>query len=336
MASTYTTRNRLNKQGTSDNVGTWGAVWNASGGSDLLDYALDGVTTVALSASDVTLTAANGSADQSRARVLKLSGVLSNNVNVIIPNVEKNYIVANLTTGSFTVGIKTASGSAVTVTQSSSTPVWCDGANAVYLVGAFGSAAAQAQIDASILVHNNSLTAHYYASDTQRGFIELATSAEAAAGSNALLAITPSTLKSAVLSIFFPVGSIYTTTDDSFDPNITFGGTWTTHAAGRMLVGKGSGSFATVGGTGGAETKTLATAELPSHTHFTASPTQADNVSLTASNSISFKDDAGGDLDYQLSGAADPSLGLTSATGSGTAFSLMNPYIVVKFWRRTA
>lgn len=54
---------------------------------------------------------------------------------------------------------------------------------------------------------------------------------------------------------------------------------------------------------------------IESHTHFTASPTQADNVTLTSGNSIARTDNAGGDTDYILSGASGPSIGLSSSTG---------------------
>lgn len=38
---------------------------------------------------------------------------------------------------------------------------------------------------------------------------------------------------SACLDTFYPVGSYYETSDTSFDPNVSFGGTWSLVTAGR-------------------------------------------------------------------------------------------------------
>lgn len=55
---------------------------------------------------------------------------------------------------------------------------------------------------------------------------------------------TPLTLNSGVLGIstlvlldvFYPVGSYYETSDTSFDPNVSWGGTWVEDTAGRVLI----------------------------------------------------------------------------------------------------
>lgn len=63
-----------------------------------------------------------------------------------------------------------------------------------------------------------------------------------------------SDLKAEMLDTFYPVGSYYETSDTNFDPNIAWGGTWLEDSAGRVLVAMDSGTFGTVGDTGGAET----------------------------------------------------------------------------------
>ena len=70
-------------------------------------------------------------------------------------------------------------------------------------------------------------------------------------------------LKAFVLESVYPVGSIYTSTD-STSPATRFGGTWV-QIKDRFLLAAGD-SYA-AGGTGGAATVTLTTANLPSHTH---------------------------------------------------------------------
>lgn len=190
----------------------------------------------------------------------------------------------------------------------------------------------------SVEAHNDDLAAHYAATESQRGFVELANSAEAAAGTDTARAITAATLKSAVRAIFFPVGTIYTTITAT-NPGTYIGGTWTAFGSGRTLVGLDAGQteFDTVEETGGSKTVTLTTTELPAHTHFTVSNAEANNDPLTAAEAIAYRDNAGGDLDYELSGnSATATIGITSSAGTGSAFNNMNPYVVVYFWKRTA
>ena len=61
---------------------------------------------------DVTLTAAE--ADNG---VLAFTGILTGNINVIVPNASRRWVIYNATTGSYTLSLKTASGSAIEVKQ---------------------------------------------------------------------------------------------------------------------------------------------------------------------------------------------------------------------------
>ena len=69
--------------------------------------------------------------------------------------------------------------------------------------------------------------------------------------------------RSALLNMVYPIGSIYMSTG-STNPSVLFGGTWQA-IEDRFLLASSS-SFQT-GTTGGSMTKTLATANLPSHSH---------------------------------------------------------------------
>lgn len=124
MPSTPTTRNRLNLQGAGDNQGSWGGVLNTQVFS-LLDEALDGVTTITVTA-DVPLSSQNYATDQSRRRILKLVGSPTASFTITIPSVEKFYLVHNTTSVSHTVK---AGGTGVIVPPSSLTYVYCDGTN---------------------------------------------------------------------------------------------------------------------------------------------------------------------------------------------------------------
>lgn len=90
---------------------------------------------------------------------------------------------------------------------------------------------------------------------------------------------------------------------------------------GRAPIGAGQGSgltSRTLGGTGGAETHTLTTNEMPAHTH--SAGTVVTNTTSTG----------GGN---RLSGTADDHA--TTSAGGGAAHNNMMPYAVTKFLIKT-
>ena len=124
--SSYTSRIRLEKQIPGQNANTWGTVLNDSV-IDLVDDSIAAYTIVSVSSIDVTLTQADGSSDQARSAFLDLAGTLTGNVNVIIPALSKGYDVRNSTSGSFTVNMKTATGTGKIIPQGQTIGVVCDG-----------------------------------------------------------------------------------------------------------------------------------------------------------------------------------------------------------------
>ena len=128
MASTYTTRIRLEKQEDGANPNSWGTVLNQNV-IDLVDDAIAAYTTVSLSAIDVTLTNIDGQADQARSAFIELQGALTDDVNVVIPAKSKSYFIRNKTTRSSaeTTKIKTLAGSGATVGFSGDGWFVCDG-----------------------------------------------------------------------------------------------------------------------------------------------------------------------------------------------------------------
>ena len=127
MASTYTTRLRLEKQGDGENPNSWGDILNQNV-IDLIDEAVAGYVVVSVSSVPVALSENNGSVDQSRNASLEFAGTLTANVTITIPSHEKTYFLRNVVTGSFDVYMKTASGSSYTVPKQN-TFVACDGTN---------------------------------------------------------------------------------------------------------------------------------------------------------------------------------------------------------------
>lgn len=125
MPSTYTTRNRAEKQAPGENLDSWGSRLNGNT-IDMFDQALDGVLSLTVSGS-VTLSTANGSSDQARNRMLDIGGTGGT---VTIPNLQKTYLVRNVASGDVT--FTTGSGTSAVVKSGNVQWVVSTGANAVY------------------------------------------------------------------------------------------------------------------------------------------------------------------------------------------------------------
>lgn len=135
---------------------------------------------------------------------------------------------------------------------------------------------------------------------------------------------TPVTKKATianVLALAYPVGSIYISTN-STNPGTSLGfGTWSAFGAGRVPVGFSSGEteFDTDEETGGDKTHTLTTNEMPAHVHTIGEVAIQDTGSGTTVTT-----DSGG------------TTGETQSTGGGGAHNNLQPYIVIRMWKRTA
>lgn len=130
MASTYSTRLRLELMANGDQSGTWGTTNNTNLGT-LIEEAIAGWVSIATGDTDVTLTTNNGSSDQARKAMLKFTGTLTANRNVIVPAVSKIYFIDNACSGSFSLIVKPSAGTGVTVPNGTKTVVYCDGTNVV-------------------------------------------------------------------------------------------------------------------------------------------------------------------------------------------------------------
>ena len=141
MTSTYSSRLKLELQGTGENAGTWGDKTNNN--LDVLDAFAAGYLSKSVAGSaDVTLTTANASATaESSNKVIELTGTLTGNITVFIPAKENNYVFFNNTAGSFSVTVAatghTANG--VAITQGGHAQVYCDGSSDFNVVNVFSS-----------------------------------------------------------------------------------------------------------------------------------------------------------------------------------------------------
>lgn len=129
MPSTYSQSLRIELVGDGEQDGVWGQTTNNNLGS-LIEQAIAGVTTVDVTAADVTLTSFNGVVDEARSAVIEVNGTNVVTRNITIPNAQKTYIVRNNT--SQTVGIKTTSGTAFDCLVGTQSSVYCDGSNGVF------------------------------------------------------------------------------------------------------------------------------------------------------------------------------------------------------------
>mgnify|MGYP005989724035 CR=1 FL=1 len=134
----------------------------------------------------------------------------------------------------------------------------------------------------------------------------------------------------AVKAALYPVGSIYTNAEVSTNPATLLGfGTWEAYAEGRVPVGKASsGTFDTLNATGGAETHTLSTSEIPAHNHSASA-----GGSGTDSGNSNYPN--GGAALYNSTSFTWNNITIGN-TGGGGAHNNLQPYIVVYMWKRTA
>lgn len=122
--ATYSSRLRLIKQATNENPNTWGTELNA-GLIDMVDAAVAGMASLDMSGGNVTLSTANGTADQARNAILNITATGGVDRTLTIPSLEKAYRIRN--GGTSTVLVKTASGTGVSILQGQIADVFCDG-----------------------------------------------------------------------------------------------------------------------------------------------------------------------------------------------------------------
>ena len=133
----------------------------------------------------------------------------------------------------------------------------------------------------------------------------------------------------ATIANAYPVGSIYMNCSNATNPGTLLGfGTWAAFGEGRVLIGIDSSDtdFDTAEETGGSKTHTLTEAQLPSHRHQVGSHDSTAGFGGAAGN-VEFVQDAGTGIGNAVN---------TSFTGSGQAHTIVQPYIVVYMWKRTA
>ena len=168
-----------------------------------------------------------------------------------------------------------------------------------------------------------------------------------AAGNSTTKVATTAFVKTA-LGLVYPVGAIFTTTTayaDSAAVVTAIGGTtWVVFGAGKVLVGVDSSDadFDTIEETGGTKTHTLTAAQLPDHNH-----TYAKLIGQGSGSGVNFAGSSTG-LAYTWKKTDDETVTATTnhsldtsdiAAGTypaGGSHPIVQPYITVYMWKRTA
>jgi hypothetical protein len=143
----------------------------------------------------------------------------------------------------------------------------------------------------------------------------------------------------AALAAVYPVGSIYINATSSTNPATLLGfGTWVAFGAGRVPVGldAGNAAFDTAEETGGS-----ADAIVVSHTHTATVTDPGHNHTFPNTNggsgSVQVQYARGGQQELVTTSTATTGISVSnSTTGSSGTNANLQPYIVVRMWKRTA
>ena len=134
MASTYSSNLKIELIGTGEQAGVWGVTTNDNF-TNVFEQAIVGRGTANFATdADLTLTLTNSVSSQIARNVYlnATSGVsLTTTRNLIVPTINKNYVVQNNTTGGQSIVVKTAAGTGITVPNGSTTMVYVDGTNVI-------------------------------------------------------------------------------------------------------------------------------------------------------------------------------------------------------------
>jgi len=265
MATTYSNSLKIALIGDGDQSGIWGQTTNTNLGT-LVEQAITGVTSIAMSDANYTLSNFNGVSNEARNAVLVVTGANNAVRDVIPPVVKKLYTVVNNTSGGFAIRIIGATGTGVNIPNGAVVPVYCDGIDFYVGLAAaveFGGTGRTNLTASNVILGNGSDGVQFVAPGT----------------SGNVLTSNGTTWVSDVFPVF-PVGTRMTFNQTSAPTGWTKD-TGTNNAGFRLVSGTvGSGgsvdfttaftaartvSVTSVSGSAGATT--LSTPQIPSHSH---------------------------------------------------------------------
>jgi microcystin-dependent protein len=355
MVSAYTTNKAFEKPANGDYVDTWNIPVN--GDWDIADRAFGGTFSVSLTNANVTLTQANCQNVR-----IRLTGSLSANVIIYFPSaVSGFFIVQNATTGTYSVTLASAGGGAGTVLteQGRTAFVFTEGTNVFYADdsrvaitagtgititgtttltvalttpvavanGGTGTATATGTAGSVVLSNSPTIATPTISSANLTGTPVAPT---ASAGTNTTQVATTAFV-TAALAATVPAGVILLWSGSVASiPSgwaLCNGSSGTPDLRDRFVVGAGS-TYA-VAATGGADSITLNSTQIPSHTHTFSATTGNMSANSTHTHTIN---DPGHTHNYNVPsftspgiltvGSEAPSQTATATTSSTTGISL--------------
>ena len=140
MASTYSANLKIELIGTGEQSGTWGSTTNTNLGTALEEAIVGRATATFATDADLTLTLTNTNATQiARAFALRLESSvnLTATRNLIVPAINKPYIINNQTTGGQSIVVKNATGSGVTIPNGKRVAVYNNGTDVLTTIDYF-------------------------------------------------------------------------------------------------------------------------------------------------------------------------------------------------------
>jgi hypothetical protein len=139
MASTYS-QYKIELVGTGEQAGTWGTTTNSNFGSATpgtyqgFEQAIGGRADVTMSGTTTLSLTDSNAAQDARALYLNLSGTLSGAADLVVPALQKSYLVKNGTTGGFAVTIKVTGQTGVSIPNGKTVWVYNNGTDVVTAV----------------------------------------------------------------------------------------------------------------------------------------------------------------------------------------------------------
>lgn len=309
-----------------DLPGTWGS---AAINPDMvaIDGLFGGVTTVSLSSSPVTLTAPSGTISaaagptQSQNAIIKLTGVLTANVQVTLP-LPGAQRIHNLTTGNFVVTLKAAgSGAVVGIPQGKITNVYNDGSN-VYLM----------------LADEIGGIAHWTGYSAMPGWVAACTSAPYLLADGSVYNISAYPYLGALYGSKFGGNGLTTFAVPDLSGRVPLQYDFT----GTRITTAGSGvNGQSIGSAGGAQNATILQANLPAVTLATSIPAgqgahahvqDGDNGSIQNAGTVTGVGNVSVNNKFTGTSTLPAMTGNTPLGGSGTPTKTLSPAQVTGIW----
>jgi hypothetical protein len=356
MSSTYSPSLRIELIGSGDQAGAWGATTD-SNFAYVMDTAIAGYQAVTVSSAAQALTYVNGPSstanlNQAVYAMLKFNSAAAASA-IYAPPVSKQYIVWNNSSYTITIynstviGNTTAAGTGIAIAAGDKIMVWSDGTNFYDLQaqnltgtlaiakGGTGQVTANAAFNA--LAPAQTANRLLKSDGTNTSFAQASLTTDVTGTLPIANGGTGVTTLAALGGLFYPVGSIYSSTAAT-NPGTSLGfGTWVAFSAGRVMIGNGGGFSA--GATGGSadaitvsHTHTFTGDALPTHTHTINYGTALFGGGGSSSLERMPRPDQQGTS--AVSGGTPT--GTISTTGSSGTNANLQPYIVVYMWERTA